>query len=87
MTVAPVEGDAASIDRLGMTLDIGPTTLSRGTGDRLQLDYAVAVLAELHPDTKVRPHVPAGTPRAGVTLCSRRPDTTPGTTSGAPPQR
>jgi hypothetical protein len=54
MTIAPVDGDADVIDRHAMALDLGPHTLSRGTGDRLQLHYTVAVLAERHPDTKVQ---------------------------------
>ena len=42
MTVTPVQGDPAIIDHHAMALDLGPDTLSRGCGDRLQLHYTVA---------------------------------------------
>jgi hypothetical protein len=54
MTVTPVDGDPTVVDRHAMALDLGPDALSRGTGDRLQLHYTVAVFAERHPTTRVQ---------------------------------
>ncbi len=71
MTVPPADGDATVILQANTPLALGPKTLSRGTGDPLKLDYAIGVYAELHPNTRIRSHVPAGTSPAGSPACTR----------------
>ncbi len=85
MTVAPIAGERGVVEHLGTQLELTPATLSRGCGDRLNLDYAVSVYAQNYPDTTVRSHVPAGTPRTRTTDCTRRPEAGAEPDSGPPP--
>lgn len=88
MTTTPTQGDPAIIDRHAMALDLGPHTLSRGTGDRLQLHYTVAVLAERHPDTKIQPTKMTTTSATDLIQHNQtRPDSDHATTNSAPGSR